>query len=427
MKRKAIIAAYVFSWCVQSTSAVDGIAVTNRCDCPWQNYGVLGDLWRYDILDDEVTDSACIFKGKARAAKISMDGKKVTFIRQQNDGFYVSVISVDGGTPVDLVKISGGSAECHVAWPAGSWIYYNEGKNANDKTLRRVHADNPSHNEKLGTLSGENWIRVWDMSADGTRINYQVKGYGNRVTTVDNIGNGKQSEVGSCNPAISPGGNWLCGLNDAGHSVLKIADWEKCEQDDPNTIKVENKTEVSAWAGLSEPIGGMDKNNFSANSDKWICIRIGWPGTAERKGGRWGRNGTVQVVVNWIDKKAILTTRNNPQPRNDSDPRFTSECGDFLVAGIQGVETVERSSLAARRPRGMSEVKTASLSHADIRLGIINGKSAVILGPGARYSIQAFDAKGGVRLIENATGTSLTAHASCSDGVYFIRTENILR
>jgi hypothetical protein len=344
-----------------------------------------------------------------------------------SDGFYVSVVSIDGGVPADLVKIPGGSAECHVSWPAGPWIHYNEGKNADDKTLWRVHADNPSRNEMLGILSAENRVRVWDMSADGKRINYQVKGYSNRVATIDNIGNGKQSEVGSCKPAISPGGNWLCGLNDAGHTVLKIADWEKCEEDDPNTIKVENKAEVSAWAGLSEPIGGMDKNNFSANSDKWICIRIGWPGTENRKGGRWGRNGTVQVVVNWVDKKAILTTVNNPQPRNDSDPRFTSECGDFWVAGIQGVETVEGSSIAARRLRGMSGVNAAAFSQEDIRLGIINGKTAVPLGPGARCSIQAFDAKGGVRLIENATGTSLTAHASCSDGIYFFCTENILR
>jgi hypothetical protein len=60
-----------------------------------------------------------------------------------------------------------------------------------------------------------------------------------------------------------------------------------------------------------------NRNNWSTNSSKWICIHVGW-------GGR-GALGANQMLLNWVDKRRIVVTGNTEGSRE-----FDC-CGDLWV------------------------------------------------------------------------------------------------
>jgi len=64
-------------------------------------------------------------------------------------------------------------------------------------------------------------------------------------------------------------------------------------------------------------VGGW-KSNRSANSEKWMCLQLAWP--PDRSGGC----GANQVLVNWVDKKIVMASKN---PRSCDDGLCTQNVG----------------------------------------------------------------------------------------------------
>jgi hypothetical protein len=263
-------------------------------------------------------------------------------------------MTIDGGNVTTLIAASNG-ANGRLVWTTDNWIYYRSGSD-----LKRVKADAPSQTQKVVTFSsanggalGENFdTEWWGMDAYGTRISigvershvrYVLPGDGKlsaSTTGADYVGYG-------CNNIISPSGNLFAWTVDAGHAGLLYRTWDSrqtCDGtviwEDYNAWAVNAATMATTCTGFGQTVTvgiGFEGNRWSANSDKWLCLGLGFPPE-----GRFAKCGKNQVLVNWQDKKTIMVSFNprascksSPElcDKHSTDPRLYNEAGDFWVTG----------------------------------------------------------------------------------------------
>jgi hypothetical protein len=95
--------------------------------------------------------------------------------------------------------------------------------------------------------------------------------------------------------------------------------------------------EVKQWTG-QDPGRGGELIRWSANSDKWFLQQVGWYGHAMEVA--WGSN---QLLLNWSDGEAIITSANPRNNKEDINSIFyCNTAGDFWVQGPEGkLETAE--------------------------------------------------------------------------------------
>ena len=114
-------------WCASAALAVDGIAVSARRGvdgdpCFGVGRMMFGDLVRHDITGGRTVKSTVIYKGKARAARISFKGDKVAFLKL--DG-RICVVNMDGRGFKELAKAKNHNGTA-MDWPKGDWVYYTQ-------------------------------------------------------------------------------------------------------------------------------------------------------------------------------------------------------------------------------------------------------------------------------------------------------------
>jgi hypothetical protein len=367
--------------------AVDGIAVSTQYRGVWD---AAGDIFRYDIKNSAVASANKIFakttRVSARFPSINKEGTQIAFFRMTTDsGWFVSVMNIDGSGARNLARIPQGqdySGTGFLYWPTGRWIYYMQnGDNHREgaRHLWRVNVDN-LQNAEVVRFQYPLW--QFGMSADATKMHvrvyedngtfislfsYLLPGDGS-LPDASRIGNGA-----GCGSNLSPSGNELGYLQGGGHTWVAMASWATRTKENGdfgfatekiNSLVLPSSQQVThcTWSD-GTPITltagyGMDSNRWSANSDKWMCIQMGW---IEQPGGsgRYSFCSSNQVLFNWVDSVAINASQNKRACADGAN--FASGCdialpyseyrkndaGDFLVtAPLSDVNADLRGYLA---------------------------------------------------------------------------------
>jgi hypothetical protein len=352
---------------------------------------------------------------------ISMDGRYIAFCRNgsvannKNEckGKYgngtshcgwISIIDSGGTNLQDLLFISSeiNIDQVLLDWPAGNWIYYRHGS---DKEIWKFDIHDPDNtNQKVVTYDAG--MRKWSISADGQHAALQdgMCNFPHAFTGGRSVISLPQTCVGGCNIHIAPGGRYYCYFTDSGHGAIRIGLWNGTEGTKGEAImtyRVDSiwaATDALTWASAWLPAdrtlsGGMDWPNWSCNSDKWVCLKVGWPKYDESWSGLAGRFckcGTNQVLANWVDTIAVSTSRNAGY--SSGDPEKMTECaGDFWVLppeefrGKQAYETVDGNWVVAGAATGMLPIPGHKKHAHDSRV-VINNNNARITMPSDEFT-----------------------------------------
>jgi len=313
--------------------AVDGISVTGHWSGENKNlYGGYGDVVRHDIVDSQVTGHTVIYttsttSEKARNPVISPDGTRVAFLRQ--DGT-ICVISISGGAPTCLQSAQSHGEAC-LDWPEGEWIYYTKGgfnQPSGSKLLHRVNASTDSDQYVLtfkkddGTTDSGIWRFhiARDLERASIRPDDTNPHPAGCITAFDLVTDGhlrtdrSLGEVGDyrCSTGMDPFGTYFLEGNRA-HDGVIVHRW-----DDMSSQKTIMWTDAQSWGPDTWNTGtSHNRNAWSANSEKWFCIHIGF--------GTRGARGANQMLINWVDEERIVVTEN-------ADNSYQFDCaGDFWV------------------------------------------------------------------------------------------------
>lgn len=382
----------IFAALAGSTRAADGLAVSVACrsshidgklrEEPFVSRNrFAGKIIKTEVENDAVRSRDTIYKQTLAAfPTLSWDGKRVAFVRyptlddiyQEQGLFHLSVVKTDGSGLRDLVsfpfealckKFSSGNViykqgeYAMIDWPAGDWVYYYRfggGSQATPKMeIRRVKYNDASTDEIVTTYSS---MRNWSLSLDASKaaIRSNECTYRHKMFCVvphqfpppshpDPTGLSDDC-MGGCNSIISAGGEVYGHFNNGTHDFLSINEWEPGRCLSRHDVEV-NK--ILIWESMANTdIHQSDRGNFdlprwSVNSNKWFCGSIG----------RW-RNvettGANQVLVNWVDKKAIWTSSHTVYSDQDQSPDGmydVTSAGDFFLYDISPgcYETVDGS------------------------------------------------------------------------------------
>ena len=428
---------------------VNGIAVSTRMSNSSANYNG-GDIVRYDINNGDVVKETVLLdcKGgnqanahsKGLSPTISKNGTMVAFYRFTPDsGWIVSVINIDGTRLRSLARIpnqSGYDGHGYMYWTAAGWIYYIQGgwqsAQAGNRHLWRVKESDPSTNQEVVTFAQPLW--QWGISADGSRMIVRPSSDYNDGTGFHSAylylppGNGQFSSTmhsmdgGGCGLAISPSGTEVTKLEGGSHSGIAIASWDHAiaganPDRQFHAVLINNRilpggrvptrcgyyefdTTITIYAGI-----GMDCNRWSSNSDKWMCLQMGW--VCDPSGsGRYPVCGSNQVLFNWVDTVAINATRYKRVctdnfgfgPNCDIDLPDSmyrrSDAGDFFVTAPSTDINADLRSLVAVGPSDAPR----DMAKGNRRFSVERAGKIIritIAGRGT-FSVRISDIKGGI-------------------------------
>jgi hypothetical protein len=327
-----------------------------------------GPIVRYDIVNGAVTGHDTIFHDIAQRTAISLDGTRIAFFRwgwragakdgsgwysvlagTSNAPCYISVINKDGTGLKNLTQLPCLGAvgnppkhpldawDAHLEWPAGDWIYYE----MPNKTgiIRRVNARTGADNFVVAYLksnekgfqswdSGDGSMRRWTISLDGKWEAHQTElgqqnnsceysifepgglGWSNfpppegcyGLCTVGGLGSG-------CNHSISASGNFVGNFLFGCHDDALLGrfphdqGWLDGNGMSDNGVADINFVMLKQWTN-KDIFGQAEWIMWAENSDKWYMRDI------SSCCGNGEFAGTNQVLENWVDNVAIVTTGN---------------------------------------------------------------------------------------------------------------------
>ena len=432
--------------------AVDGIAVSTQYRGVWN---AAGDIMRYDIKNSAVVGASKIFDGgggftdksriSARFPSINKEGTQIAFYRATNDsGWFVSVMNIDGSSVRNLARIPQGqdyNGRGPLYWPTGRWIYYMQsGDNHREgsRHLWRVNVDN-FQNIEVVTFQYPLWH--WGMSADATKMHLRVYEDNGTVYSIFPYalpGNGSipdASRIGNgagCGSNLSPSGNELSYLQGGGHTWIAMVSWANLKKENGdfgfstdriNSMVLPGSQQIThcTWSdgtAITLTAGyGLDCNRWSANSDKWMCLQMGW---IEQPGGsgRYAFCSSNQVLFNWVDSVAINASQNKRACADGAN--FAGGCdvalpyseyrkndaGDFLVtAPASDINADLRGLVAVSYP-----VKPALAHLPDFAIIPSAEGLHVRIGMRGMFSVRVADIKGrmsGERQIDGPGSVSI--------------------
>jgi hypothetical protein len=346
----SIFAAVAF--CALKVCAVDGIAVREH----WQgsrsynDHQGYGNCIRRSIIKSDmvVKQDTILFSdtligdkhapapvGQFRWVTINVQGTHVAFFRYgvtsysgsrpDQRSYHVSVMDVNGGEVVDVAGITSGNVKGYLTWASNGYVYYNTGGRS-ESTSRNIYkvkvgADGKAEGtpSKIVTLNQNIWQWTVDIST-GTKMCVDVNDSHTDIVTYILPGNGKLPGSGlyGCNNSVSPSGTYLNRTTDAGHYNLGLNLFDDLSGagsvggEQPNEWVINSPFEYHCGDKIVTAGAGYQTTHFSVNSDKWISYGLGWPSF-----GRSGDCSANQVLVNWVDKKAIMASFNPRHCRRD--------------------------------------------------------------------------------------------------------------
>ena len=342
--------------CCQA-GAVNGVAVSSFQDPSRQNTDAMffyGAIVKYTIANDQVSKCDTIYKKYWSVyPKLNLQGTMCAFIRKNVGGpnpdltkdisINLSVMDIDGSNVFDLDTFP--ACEClecrefrsQICWPAGDYIYYTKQMRFPDRPpenqptmeVWKVRYNMPSSRARVVTYED---ARTFGMSLDATRAGitdlsnseFHCLPHAFPPATPPTKAGWDTKVWEGCGTYISPSGKYHQHFYEPGHAGFRINTWNP-----PNVLLATVDVIASdfpQWsvdpALTAEKIGSGDGDmewaRWAVNSDKWItgCTKLS--------------NGYNQVLVNWIDHKVIVTSRNW---RSIAIPARSNDPGDFWVAG----------------------------------------------------------------------------------------------
>jgi len=300
---------------------MDGISVTTHWSGTNANlFGGFGQIWRHDIEADRVVKRTRLFDGFARNPVISPEGTRVAFVCQDN---WVCSMPLDGG---EVKRLSVGHGEACLDWPASDWVYYNKGRFEDPKLSAQLHRVNAVTGADEHVVTWSKGVWRWGISRDlkraAVRPNDTEIAPKGCVTAYDMIRDDgllrkerstRISEGFRCCTGIDPEGEYIM-IGNREHNGTSIARWENIE----DILLYFSNEETLAWGPDTRDSGiSHNRNTWSVNSRKWICIHVGW--------GERGAEGANQVLLNWVDRQRIRATDNK-----EGSKEFDC-CGDLWV------------------------------------------------------------------------------------------------
>lgn len=303
----------------QQAAAVDGVSVSVQWEGEYDGFfGGFGAVWRHEISGNLATNHTLLHPGPARMVVISADGSRVAFIKE---GGTIATMSIHGGEETDLIATH--QYAC-LDWPSGDWIYYNLGGFGDiysSKYLRRVNAVTGA-DEAVTEFSCAIWrfhisrdlkrAVVRDVDCFGAIVAYDLE------TNNGVLQASRATDEPSCGAGLDPeGAYFIDGFVD--HSGIDIRRWH-----DLTIVESLVHDTITAWGG---PQSGdqHDRNAWSANSQKWMCIHLGWGIGWDPENGWHTPTGANQVLYNWVDQERIVVTSNT-----EGSHKYDS-AGDFWV------------------------------------------------------------------------------------------------
>lgn len=454
--------------------AGDAAAANGKAVCISWRYGAVpenplngffnwwGKLVRFDITNNKVIGNDTLFKQTlAMSPALNISGTKVAFARWAfrvsgnsvagpRDSAYLSIMDINGGTPVDLLVFkakwaldgSGGLADdgAIIDWPAGDWIYYE--KPCKTAEIWKVKFNDPLTNQLVCKYAGPTcdkggqilyYFRRWSLSLDckyaasqscsGNLLHAAFPANGN-ISSVMPTDGGRPG----CNIQISPSGNYSGRYGGGWHTEINIEEWNHST----NAV-IQHYADGLAWnpslaqaqTYLGRPIGvGAAELRWSANSDKWICQTIGW----------YGHESTLslggdQLLTNWKDNQAILTTNNPKQPVHtpenwplDGVIYYCGNVGDFWVEPPAGVANAYEDLTGAWRSiAGTNAENGRDLRTAPRDIAIRKDAGGIIIHAPGAFDMRVSDLAGRLVLSRRATGSAFIGAAHLPAGVCVVR------
>jgi hypothetical protein len=418
--------------------AVDGVAVSTQTSQLWPSMPG-GDIIRYDIRNNDVVSVKKLVDGgggtnaasRGKFPALELSAARVAFYHCTNNGNFVAVINIDGTGLRDLARIPDGSGyntEGYLDWPAGKWIYYQQGGDEQavegNKHLWRVNVDSPAQNEEVASFGYNIW--QWGMSSNASRMILRLC-CGSMPCEMSKFALPSSGPVTSsmcfdpgvgCATALSPSGQWVCFCSGGLHIFMTVKSWDPSGQ----SFDFKSYPDINSWAvnasaltahcswydypqGIDIGLGfGMDCNRWSSNSDNWLSLCMGWLEDSVASG-RYAFCGANQVVANWREKIALNVSKS---PRACADKEgFSTGCdknapadqfrrndaGDFIVtAPLSDINADLRQYVtgvfSADRPRTPPEAAVWRQAGGEFR---------TVLPSEGLYQLSISDATGRVR------------------------------
>jgi len=339
--------------------------------CPENNmydWAERGSVVRFGINGPSVTCDTIHSRanGFAMYPAFSLDGKRVAFYRfgwrlgksptsgrdtllDKNTKPHIAVINIDGTGLRNLCEIAAEPYyENALDWPASDWIYYVRSRTNGARTMDiwRVNVSS-GVNESVCTM-GDGWFRRFSLNLKADRAAMQFVAVTNGALcfppTNCNASSCGLGYAGSCNASLTTSGGYIAGYSRSAHDCIELTKL-------PGTVGPEqpywayttcvtdlqaytNQLKIPNLSGGSDLIAGDGEViRWAVNSDKWVLQQYGWSGHADAT-----RYGTNQILINWVDKAGVVTSRN---PKIPGDPVgggggvvYYGNCpGDFWVDG----------------------------------------------------------------------------------------------
>ena len=310
--------------------AVNGFTVScSRSANAEHGWPLAGPIVKFTIKNDVITRCDTIYKAYlAEYPELNLQGTKCVFIRREispaeaninlDQHYYITTMDINGNNVRDLDTVTGKAGEVGLDWSA-DYIYYQKGT-----TIWKIRDGQPS--SKSSVFNYTCGIRTFAVSLDATRAAITTSALVNiphafPPTSVPAAGCLPSSVTGGCGSYLSPSGKYHQHFWEGGHTQYRINTWNPpCEV--LATVDINSRTDFPAWSGITpDSICGqsMEWSRWAVNSDKWICGLVTNMANAQN-----------QILVNWIDRKVILVSKNKPAPAlywNSNDP------GDFWLEG----------------------------------------------------------------------------------------------
>jgi hypothetical protein len=314
-----------------------------------------GNIVKHVITNNKVTATTTIYDPGpnhewAQYPSLSPDGQRVAFLRWGKylrtssqpvnnfwivyyDTCHISVVNIDGTGLRDLCTIAAPFFDQQTDWPAGDWVYYAKSKpgdlpgSRQTPEIWKVNVNDPSKNMLAATYGSG--LRRWSISINGDRTGSQG---GNCHPNNNNCwlcfpppgGNFGAAgcllaAIPGCNMGMSTSGQYAGTYLYAPHAEILL--WKvKTGDIFGDNFKTVSLSTVKSLAQSSVPAVGGELIRWAVNSDKWVLQQIGKYGHADDI-----NRGSNQMLLNWADNQAIVTTNNADKHGNCT--------GDLWISG----------------------------------------------------------------------------------------------
>jgi hypothetical protein len=455
------------------TAAVTGISVSvsyhvplaYASDDPGNTINVLrqgGKLVRYQISNDAVTRTDTIYSGICAYPMIDIAGSRVAFFATglriewnttkypntpgwhvvagtESNPNYLLMMNIDGTGLCTLQTFSSrlypsatdGYLDGPVAdWPAGDYIYFEEPtKSAKiDKVNVRTRQSSFVYN-----YSNPNpFLRRFSTSLDGSLAAIQgLYCHDNQpqyITCFPAVNCSypcvKKTEC-CCNIQLSASGQYYAYYLGGEHEDCFVAHmlpgtdyWGNSE----DMAKI-NVADLASWSGFNltslNATGGY-YIRWAVNSDKWFMQENGFCG-------QYPSRGSNQTICNWVDKKALVVTKNAPPSSCGGSGGF-SKCscpGDFWVQPPTGYTTAYEDPSGAWRQMTVSQMEPAPKASIQRKRFTVQKEAGAFLisvpGPRTILTIQVADIAGRSVFYRTGSGPVRIPIASMPYGACILR------